>query len=269
VIVTLNNVLLNPAVDYDYLDGIVTVLIPPATGTTLVVLETDPASAGLTFRIFQDMRGVQSTYRITPQSTTTTTAAVAITDDIISVTNAEALIEPNLAANVWGVVTIGVERIMYRYRDIVNNTISGLLRGTAGTAITAHARGATVYNMGKGNLLPQQYQNYLVTNLTYPLVSGVNLGDASTTVFTATDINLTVAGSLQVYLGGILQTTGYTITATDPCEITFDQPPPAGVEVAMVVAQGVTWYAQGNGTASNGQPLQTTQTQAARFLQGY
>ena len=269
VIVTLNNVLLNPAVDYDYIDGIVTVLIPPVTGTTLVVLETDPASAGLTFRIFQDMRGVQSTYRITPQSTTTTTAAVAITDDIISVANAEALIEPNLAANVWGVVTIGVERIMYRYRDIVNNTISGLLRGTAGTAITAHARGATVYNMGKGNLLPQQYQNYLVTNLTYPLVSGVNLGDASTTVFTATDINLTVAGSLQVYLGGILQTTGYTITATDPCEITFDQPPPAGVEVAMVVAQGVTWYAQGNGTASNGQPLQTTQTQAARFLQGY
>jgi hypothetical protein len=42
----------------------------------------------MAFRIFQDMRGVQATYRITADTTTTITAAVAITDDIIYVANA-------------------------------------------------------------------------------------------------------------------------------------------------------------------------------------
>ena len=134
----------------------------------------------LTFRIFQDMRGVQATYRITPSTTTTTTEVVAITDDVIYVNNIDALIEPNLAANVWGVLTIGAERIMYRYRNTEDSSVSGLLRGTAGTAVTEHALGATVYNMGRGNLLPAEYQNYIVSSTT--------LADGTQTVFTAPNI---------------------------------------------------------------------------------
>ena len=228
----------------------------------------------MAFRIFQDMRGVQATYRITPETTTTTTSTVTVNADVIHVANAAALPEPNFDVNVWGVVTINAERIMYRYRDTNNNTISGLMRGTAGTAITAHANGATVYNMGRGNLLPAEYQNYIVSNITYSLVSGVNLGDGSTTVFTANDINLLLEDStirdesLEVYLGGIRVTSGYTVTANDPAEITFDEAPADGVEVTMLVRRGVTWYQQGAGTASNGNPLQITETPAARFLRG-
>jgi hypothetical protein len=230
----------------------------------------------MAFRIFQDMRGVQATYRITTDTTTYTTQAVAITDDVIYVNNANALVEPNIEGNIWGVLTIGAERIMYRVRDTEAGTVSGLLRGTAGTAIAEHADGAIVYNLSRGNLLPEEYQNYIVSNITNPLVSGVNLGDGAevngvwtgTTVFTATEIDLTLQGSLEVYLGGILQTTGYTITGTNPAEITFDRAPAAGVAVTMLVRQGVTWYAPGNGTPSNGEPLQITETQAARFLRG-
>jgi hypothetical protein len=228
----------------------------------------------MAFRIFQDMRGVQATYRITPDTTTTTTGVVTVNADVVHVADAAALPEPNFDVNVWGVVTIDAERIMYRYRDTDNNTISGLMRGTAGTAITAHANGATVYNMGRGNLLPEDYQNYIVSNVTYPLISGVNLGDGSTTVFTADAINLLLEDStirdesLEVYLGGIRVTSGYTITANDPAEITFDEAPPSGVEVTMLVRRGVTWYAPGAGTASNGNPLQITETVAARFLRG-
>ena len=220
----------------------------------------------MAFRIFQDMRDVQATYRITPTTTTYTTAPVNITDDIIYVANATALPEPNFNVNVWGVVTINAERIMYRERNTTNNTISELLRGTAGTAITTHANGAIVYNLGRGNLLPEAYQNYIVSNST--------LGDGSTTVFTAIDINLLLEDStirnesLEVYVGGIRVTTGYTVTADDPAEITFDTPPPAGVDVTMLVRRGVTWYAQGVDTASNGAPLQETNTPAARFLRG-
>ena len=228
----------------------------------------------MAFRIFQDMRDVQATYRITPSTTTVTTEPVAITDDIIYVANASALPEPNFDVNAWGVITINAERIMYRERNTIDNTVSGLLRGTAGTAITTHAAGAIVYNLGRGNLLPIDYQNYIVSNITYPLVSGVNLGDGSTTVFTADNINLLLEDStirnesLEVYVGGIRVTSGYTITAANPAEITFDQAPPSGAEVTMLVRRGVTWYAPGVGTASNGNPLQITETVAARFLRG-
>ena len=238
--------------------------------STDLVMITQFANAvvpeAMAFRIFQDMRGVQATYRMTPATTTATAEAVAITDDVIYVVDAGALVEPNLGANIWGVLTINAERIMYRYRDTVANTVSGLLRGTAGTAITTHASGSTVYNLGRGNLLPQQYQDYIVSNTT--------LGNGTTTAFTADNINLLLEDStirdesLEVYVGGIRVTTGYSIIANDPAEILFDEPPPAGVDVTMLVRRGVTWYAPGAGTASNGEPLQTTQTAAARFLRG-
>jgi hypothetical protein len=279
----------------------------------------------MAFRIFQDMRGVQATYRITPETTTETTAVVAITDDIIYVGNAGALPEPDFDNNVWGVITINAERIMYRERNIVDNTVSGLLRGTAGTAITAHMLGATVYNLGRGNLLPEQYQDYVVSN-TFS-------GDGTTTTFVASDVSIDQEDStlrpdaLQVFVGGISQSehfigdgstkifalsgvvatadsvitingelqvinvdytivnttltfttapsveavivvASYTINAIDPVEITFETPPNSGVEVLILVRRGVTWYAPGVGTPSNGEPLQITDTAAARFLRG-
>jgi hypothetical protein len=237
------------------------------------------------------MRGVQATYRITPETTTFTTAAVAIDDDIIRVGNAGALIEPSFEDNIWGVVTIDAERIMYRHRDTVNNTISGLLRGTAGTAITAHAVDAIVYNMSRGNLLEEEYQNYIVSSST--------LADGSTTSFIANDITLTYdsgesydtlpydigtvtgdpgsydygAGNpfdqVEVYVGGIRLFEGFeVVSSVNPVQVILDVAPPAGVEVTILVRRGQTWYNRGFATASNGEPLQITDSVAARFLRG-
>jgi cell wall-associated NlpC family hydrolase len=99
------------------------------------------------------------------------------------------------AANIWGILTVNGERILYRNRDTVTNTVSGLLRGTAGTAITTHNTGTYVYNMGRENLMPLGCQNYVVSNITNPLESGVNLGDGTTTEFVASDISLVIAGA--------------------------------------------------------------------------
>ena len=269
LLVTLNGKWLFNGLGYKVDGSKVTILgptLPPQSVVAISNLTQSTVPGPMAFRIFQDMRGVQATYRITPETTTFTTQAVDITDDIIYVADAGALIEPNFADNVWGVITIDAERIMYRYRDTVNNTVSGLLRGTAGTAITAHINGATVYNMGRGNLLPVADQDYITSNST--------LGDGSTTLFVANDINLLAEDStirlesLEVYVGGIRVTTGYTVTAYNPCEITFTKAPAAGVEVTMLVRHGVTWYAPGAGTASNGQPLQLTETATARFFRG-
>jgi len=291
VVVTVNNVVLTPVVDYTYEFGVATLTTAPVTGSQIVVLESNPESAGLSFRIFQDMRGVQVTYRITPDTTTTLTQALLITDDIIHVDNASALPQPNLSNNIWGVLTVNAERIMYRELDLVTNTVSGLLRGTAGTAVAAHSSGAIVYNMGQNNLLPLPYQNYVVSNS--------QLGNGSNTVFVAQDISLvygepydtlpydfgnitgdpgsydfgeTVApnSAVEVYVGGIRVQTGYTITQNLPVTVVFDTAPVAGVDVTILVRRGVTWYQQGVDpeTPSNGEPLQVTETVPARFFRG-
>jgi hypothetical protein len=267
--VTLNGIRQFPGVDFIINDQelILHSGVLSASDVVMISMFTDSVvPEAMAFRIFQDMRGVQAVYRITPATTTQVTEAVLQDADIIRVEDASALSEPDLDINIWGVVMIDGERIMYRERDTVNNTISSLLRGTAGTAAAPHAVGATVTDLGRGNLLPAQYQNYVVSNSI--------LADGSTTVFEAADINLLLEDStirddsVEVYVGGTLVTTGYTVTADNPCEVTFVTAPPAGVEVTILVRRGVTWYEPGPGTPSNGQALQITNTQAARFLRG-
>jgi hypothetical protein len=251
--------------------------------------------SAMAFRIFQDMRGVQATYRITPNTTTTVTQQVAQDDDIIYVLDASRLSIPNFAANIWGVLTINGERIMYREIDLVDNTISSLLRGTAGTAAASHEVGAYVYDMGRGNLLSPEFQNYVESNSflgngttsTYTTDISVNYANFwentepfDSTTFDEGDVtgetlsfDYGFAGNqeaVQVYVGGELQTSGYAVTNTDPIVISFDTPPADGSEVTIFVKFGVTWYAPGVNppTASNGVPLQETDTIPALFLRG-
>jgi hypothetical protein len=353
----------------------------------------------MAFRIFQDMRGSQTVYRITPGTTTVLTQELSASADVIYVADAGALQQPNVAINIWGVITIGGERIMYRERNTVNNTVSGLLRGTAGTSVYTHAIDSTVYNMGSGNMLPAQFQNYILENtflgdgttaafetdmtiVDQPKVYvggsiAVTVNDilqpssswtlnpydpvaitlaeipvaGSSVVVTVTDLhgtptsnnftstgssgtfttNLSLGLTLQsqlsytidnlnpvtvtfdsavasglaiaitdaaglsdttqiqfgtgyavtyqsnidltqpviVYVGGTEQSSDtYTVTNIAPISVIFDTAPDSGVDVTILVRQGVTWYQQGATTPSNGEPLQITNTQAARFLRG-
>jgi hypothetical protein len=225
-------------------------------------------------------------FYITSATSTTLSQDLSATADTIYVTDASALTEPNLAVGVFGVITIDGERIMYRNRNTALNTISSLLRGTAGTAAATHAVGADVHDAGRGNLLDQQYQNYTV--------SDTALGDGTTSVFEALSINVanfedssTENLSIEVYVGGRRQYKYSDTTATsqyrwflslfDPVTIEFVvddtvypalQAPAEGSEVTILIRQGVTWYQQGTTTASNGVSLQDTDTLAARFLRG-
>jgi hypothetical protein len=74
--------------------------------------------------------------------------------------------------------------------------------------------------------------------------------------------------AVQVFVGGILQTSGYTIASADPVRIEFDTAPTAGYQVTIRIKQARVMYAPGIGTASNGRPLQETDTAAARFIRG-
>jgi len=274
----------NPAGDYLILSsGIIN------SAQVLVVTEFTSSIVpdAIAFRIFQDMRGVQATYRITLDTTTILTQDLSATDDIIYVQNSLALAEPNLSLGKFGVIIIDGERIMYRVRNVALNTVSGLFRGTAGTAAADHITDTNVYNMNRVNLLPEPLQNYIV--------SDSSTGDGSTTIFYAPSIDVgtfddsTVeVDAIEVYVGGIRQyaysdtsaTSQYrwVISQFDPVAIEFVvdgaeypalEAPPAGIDVTILVRQcATTWYQLGVGTPSNGIALQDTDTQAARFLRG-
>ena len=330
--VTLDGNRLYAGVDYS-VQGQYLILGSGIIGSAQVLAVTEFTQSivpdAMAFRLFQDMRGVQTTFRITNSTTTTVAQTVSATTDTIYVADAAALSEPNLSAGIFGVVTIDGERILYRVRDLATNTISGLQRGTAGTAAATHAVDAKVYDMGIGNRQPQQDQNYIV--------SDTSTGDGSTTIFYAPTIEFDLADSsfetdsIEVYVGGNRARVGYyagqfvigqtytiasvgntnwaaigctalyplpgvVFTATgagsgtgvagtslasnyyqetdySPLAIQFitasDLPAPtAGVDVVILQRRGVTWYAPGTSTPSDGQPLQLTETTAARFLRG-
>jgi hypothetical protein len=181
-------------------------------------------------------------------------------DDVTTLT------QPNPAINIWGVITINGERIMYRELDTVTNTVSSLLRGTAGTATTDHDTGSIVYNIGRGNLAPAEYQDRVIYTNT--------LADGSTTTFSADNIDLSQLSlsfaqqAILVYVSGIRVYTGYTVDSVAPATVTFDTAPTAGYEVSIRVRQGFGWYQPANGNPSDGRALQVTQTDAARFFRG-
>lgn len=250
---------------------------------TLFTQSVVPAASA--FHIFQDMRGVQAVYRYTDSTTTQLSQALSATADEIFVTDASALSQPNLVAGVFGVVFVGAERILYRERDTANNTVSGLQRGTAGTAAQSHPSGTTVYNGNRGNLLADEYQNYVVSNTA--------TGDGTTAVFTAPDISaidfgdssLAFEESIEVYVGGTRQYRvgqpgisqyPWSVTATLPLQIQFETdpdptdpqlPPPDGVEILILQRRGVWWYDLSTDFTRN-QALQETDTIPARFLTG-
>jgi hypothetical protein len=208
--------------------------------------------------------------------------------DIAYVVNASALGKPDLNAGIFGVVTIDGERIMYRERDVVNNTLSGLRRGTAGTATTSHNTGAEVYSLNAGNLLDIQYQDYVVKD--------TSIGDGSTVLYTAPSLTiadfgdsaLIFAETLEVYVGGIRQypvgpnrfgdviACQYPYTVVDDAPVTIEfyttssvvdpvLAPPANVEITILQRRGTSWYGTGI-KETTGLALQETDTPQARFL---
>jgi hypothetical protein len=260
--VAVSNIVVAPGT-YTFDGTDVTFNTAPANGAVIVILEKEP-NPGIELRIFQDMRGVQATYRMTIATTTTLTQTLYVDSNIAYVDNAGALAEPDLANNIWGVLTVNGERIMYRERNLVTNTVSSLLRGTAGTAVALHGVSATVYNLSRDNLAPLIYQDHYVGSNT--------LGDGSTTIFTA-DVDLSQqdstfdATAILVYVGGLLQTSGYSVTGDNPVTVEFDTAPTAGYQVTIQIRQGLGWYGTGV-YQTTGTPLQDATTVAAQFFRG-
>ena len=272
LVVTLNGEYLWPQQGYS-VDGSVVVLAgAPISPTAIVAITSFTMTVipgAMAFRIFQDMRGVQTTYRITSGTTTSLAQPLLQAQDSIVVEDASVLPVPNMAIGRFGLITINGERIAYRQINTSTNIISSLLRGTAGTAAADHAAGSLVYDISVGNRLPLEYQDQII--------SRDFQGDGSTTEFTAQGISVLGLDSteqleaVRVSVGGtpVPASPGtWTVTNSSPVTVEFVAAPPSGVEVEISVLRGLGWYQPGPGTPSDGVPLQETNTLAARFLRG-
>ena len=102
------------------------------------------------------------------------------------------------------------------------------------------------------------------------MANGVTTSFTADNIVLAGDDSTLINEAVEVYVGGILLTelTGYTIIGNNPVTVEFDTAPAGGVQITVLIRQGVTWYAPGINTASDGVALQDTDTQAARFLRG-
>jgi hypothetical protein len=222
----------------------------------------------MSFRIFQDMLKNQKIFRINQNNTTTLARALGADDDTIYLTDATKVSPTDIPENILGVVMVGEERITYRTRNLSNNTVSGLRRGVAGTAIQSHTAGEAVTDSGVGEQLPLTYQQ--------KTTSSTFTGDGTTKKFVATNISIgtsidstEIEEVVRVNVGGAeLAQSAYTVTQLNPVEVTIVDAPADGVEVIVSIVRANVMYAQGSSTASNGIALQEQTTSAARFIRG-
>ena len=288
--VTLNGTRLYPGQDFlivnNFLELASGVIAPE--DTLVVTRYTDSiVPQACEFRIFQDMRGFQATYRITDDTSTSLALNCEAEDDVIFVVNAEKLTAPDLSKGIFGKVTIDGELITYRVRNIIDNSLSGLRRGVAGTAAASHVAGAVVTDINDGNLLNSAYQDRVI--------SDTQIADGSTTTYFAPSITITDFGdsssiyveSIEVFVGGVRQyRLGSAVQSQYPWFVTdaggddslltiefFTDddpvapilPPPEGVQVTISQRQGLWWYDVST-AATRQQALQESDSTAARFL---
>jgi hypothetical protein len=233
--VTLDGWRLVAGEDYTVAGSVVTIggsIISPGQVVAITSFTQSVTPEAISFRIFQDMLGNQRIYRITSENSTVLTQALSETGDVIHVLNAGDLSQPNPANNIFGQLTINGERITYRNRDVVNNTVSGLRRGTAGTAVDSHAVGSVVIDIGFGEMLPARYQK--------KTLSSIALGNGSTQTYTTdigfvNEIDVYIGGSVRCYLGPTLGSLveipqdDFTIISVNPITVQLDFIPASGL----------------------------------------
>jgi hypothetical protein len=239
LIVTVNGLYMFENQGFTVDGSIVTISGPVISGSTVVAITSCTQSVlpgEMAFRIFQDMLGIQRAYRITPETSTVLAQPLSATADVIYLEDASKVSEPNLQQGIFGQITINGERITYRNRDVMANTVSGLRRGTAGTGAASHAVNSEIYDIGLGNLLPERYQNQ-IDRARFD-------GDDTTVTYTAADININdnvylyQGGQIQVTVDGtVLNQSEYSVTSYDPVIVELVQTPARNSTVIIQVTQ--------------------------------
>jgi len=216
---------------------------------------TSTTSSTIGFRVFKDMMGSLSAYRLPLENSTTVSQAVTTASDRIYLTNASALVAPSPLINRPGVVMIGKERIEYWEKG--SDYISRLRRATKGTGAGNHRVGTLAVDMSYRNQLPaSEYMN----SETYS-ANGATVSFALPLLLTTSEHD---TDSVLVYVAGKKMTSGYTVdqSAGSYYQVTFNEAPKSGLRVVLAIKQAYNWYDVTDPTSS----MADTDTQWAIFI---
>ena len=220
----------------------------------------DSAVSATGFRIFKDMLNRTFYKRISKTATTKLVEDMTEGTSTITVANGTVLSEPNITANVPGVVFVDKERIEYFTK--AGNTLGQLRRGTLGTGIKEHGSGTEVVDASGTQTIP--YADTVHTN--------TFTGDGSTVVFALSQAPSN-ASELDIFIGGqrLLLTSedGSTINYSvdgSTTAVTLSTAPASGTQVKILHKKGQVWYTAKDGNPADGQGLQASTTQQAKFI---
>ena len=128
-------------------------LLSPADVVVITSFTSNLVPDAIKVKWFKDMNGNVAMYKMDVYNVNTVKYDVEADDDIIYLDDTSNLPIPNLELGNFGIVQIGAERITYREMDTIDHTISGLRRGTAGTAAAPHYKGDSVDDFSRKHFI--------------------------------------------------------------------------------------------------------------------
>jgi hypothetical protein len=226
-------------------------------------IDTTKTQEAIGYRVFKDMINRTHYKRIADANNTKLAKALQITDSEIFVNDASVLPPPDPDANIPGIIFIDNERITYFARDLGENSLGQLMRGTLGTgAKDTHAVGTQVVDAGPSQTIPGYSDTTTICS---------HIADGSTTAFALYNSDSTSfiprsdGADVDVFVGGTKLTSGFTFTG-DTATITFTTAPISGRKVEVVRKTGKVWVTQGTSTAGDGRGLQGATGPESTFL---
>jgi hypothetical protein len=108
----------------------------------------------LSYRIHNDTAQNLSIVRNADSASTTLTATIGLTDNLIPVTSESALYSTTPTRSAPQIAWIGTERIIYHGVNAGSNELTGVIRGTNGTHAQTHQVGAKVFDGGEDQVIP-------------------------------------------------------------------------------------------------------------------
>ena len=261
--VWLNGVQLLQSSDYTVSGNTVTVngrTITSSDRLDVMYFAVDSAVSATGFRIFKDMMNRTFYKRISKNATTKLTIDMTEGTQTITVADASVLPTPNAASNTPGVIFIDKERI--EYFTLSGNTLGQLRRGTLGTGIKGHGSGTEVVDASGTQTIP--YADTVYTN--------TFTGDGSTLTFALSQAPSS-ASELDIFIGGqrLLLTSedGSTINYSvdgSTTAVTLSTAPASGTQIKVLHKKGQVWYTALDGNPADGNGLQASSTQQAKFI---
>ena len=169
--VTINGLRVAPnALSFDNSNNLTITGVTINSGDEVIItaMVSTASPNGITFTVDIDKHGNPSVYNLNSSNTTWLTQGLYPGQDTIYFNNVSNLVDIVNGVPTGRVLYINGEKIMFKYVDLVQNTLSGITRGVKGTGLTGTVIPAytIAYKINQNIMQPNQYNQIWNTTVT-------------------------------------------------------------------------------------------------------